>query len=402
MSGSNNTQYQAPIIGSDADDFITVDKGVSFRWVSAAGESNTQTVNDLYFGHPNTDYPPGNGLSVTTGPSTAIGLVTFDDVSASEPFQQVPTRESFTATDGRWFDSSSDTDIALDPSIQYSASAWTYDPSTGILDPQGASVQENFDWDNWYLSANQVYWSGGYWPVLLSESENGHWQLVEDDHNVNVFAGAGNDTIFGGQGKEMLFGGDGDDLVRASLGDDLLYGGAGNDALHAGVGTQTVMGGTGADTIWGGTGKQMLLGDDGTDMIHGGSGQQTLVGGTGNDTLWGGSGSQSLEGGDGNDLLYAGSGNETLSGGTGRDVFQFNAASGHDVILDFQPGQDIVQLAAGFGGLVLTQSRDLLSHVSTDAHGNAVLSIGKDFSVVLQHVSIQSVESHAADFFRLS
>jgi Ca2+-binding RTX toxin-like protein len=410
MSMSTGTQYQAPIIGTDADDVIAVEKAIGFEWVPAAGNSNTQTYYDPYRYHSFPDAPPDSGPSVTIGPSKAVGHVTFDGVSSSEPFQEVPSQASFSATDGRWgFDVDASTEtwfgfVASDGATPL-ASPWTYDPSTEVLDPQGTYVGAfYYPAPTWYLQANQVSMVLDTDPIepRQTEADVGHWQLVPEIHNVNVFGGAGNDTILGGQGNEMLFGGEGNDLIRASSGEDLLYGGEGNDALHAGIGTQTVMGGEGNDTIWGGSGRQMLLGDDGADIIHGGSGQQTVMGGSGNDTLWGGSGSQFLEGGDGNDLLHAGSGNETLSGGAGRDIFQFSAANEHDVILDFKPGQDTIQLPTGLGGLALTQVKDLLSHVSADSHGNAVLSVGKDFSVVLQHNSVQSIDARPGDFFKLS
>jgi Ca2+-binding RTX toxin-like protein len=196
--------------------------------------------------------------------------------------------------------------------------------------------------------------------------------------------------------------GDGDDLIRASVGDDTLFGDAGNDALHAGIGAQTLDGGEGDDTIWAGTGAQTLLGDNGADIIHGGAGAQTLVGGAGGDALWAGSDNQVLEGGDGNDVLQAGSGNQTLSGGAGRDTFVFPAASGHDIIADFRAGQDSIQLAAGFGGATLARVQDLASHISADARGDAVLSFGHSFSLMLQHIAAQQARTHIADFFRIS
>ena len=50
-------------------------------------------------------------------------------------------------------------------------------------------------------------------------------------------------------------------------------------------------------------------------------------------------------GADGNDILYGGAGNDTLNGGAGADIFQYaKRGGGNDVIEDFQPGVDKIQL----------------------------------------------------------
>jgi Ca2+-binding RTX toxin-like protein len=282
-------------------------------------------------------------------------------------------------------------------------SSWIYDPATGVLDPYMFLTDEDTP-DSAFMSLNTViFWRHDWSGSNLMDTEHGHWQLVPAIHNVDIFAGAGNDIILGGQGNETLDGGDGNDLIRASAGDDLILGGAGNDKLHAGVGNQTLTGGTGNDTIWGGTGTQILLGEQGRDIIYGGSGKQTLMGGAGNDLLWGGSGIQFLEGGDGSDVLHAGIGNETLSGGSGRDTFVFSAAAiEHDVVTDFHLGQDMITIAADFGALTIVQPRDLLPLISADAHGDAVLTVGSGFRLDLQHVAAQRVELHPSEFFRIA
>jgi Ca2+-binding RTX toxin-like protein len=389
MSTNPATHYDIPMMGTDGDDRMMVETSVSFEWVPAAGNSFI-----------NYDYGPmwptwEWGVTQTTGPSSASGYVTFDGVASSEPFQGIPMKGGFWFNMGWGFD--------LSPSGPFFfefGPPWTYDPLSGVLNPNDSGNM----WDDWIgviFSLGETHLDGGHDGASMNYTELGRWQLVPAIHNVNVFSGAGNDTILGGQGKEMLFGGEGDDLIRASVGDDLLFGGAGNDELHGGVGKQTLMGGAGNDTIWGGMGAQLLIGDEGRDVIRGGAGPQTLMGGVGSDTLWGGSGPQVLEGGDGNDVLHAGSGNETLSGGAGRDTFVFSTASGDDLITDLHPGKDIVEIAFGFGDLTLLHPRDLLPHISADRHGDAVVTVGSDFRLVLQHVSAQRVDMHPADYFKL-
>ena len=70
-----------------------------------------------------------------------------------------------------------------------------------------------------------------------------------------------------------------------------------------------------------------------------------LFGDEGNDILWGNMGNDTLNGGDGNDTLFGGAGNNTLIGGLGADLFQYvKGGSAHDIIQDFLPGTDKIQL----------------------------------------------------------
>ena len=221
------------------------------------------------------------------------------------------------------------------------ARAWAYDPTTGVLDPNNTG----FAWEDWigtFYSTNEASYATAH------------------------CSGNTNDTILGGQGNEMLFGGDGNDLIRASVGDDRLSGGTGHDELHAGIGKQALMGGMGDDTIWGGLGAQFLLGDGG------------------------------------NDRLYAGAGNETLCGGSGRDTFTLSAASGRDVIADFQPGQDRIVLFSQSTSVTPMPADDLPRDLSSDHSGNTILSIGSYFQLMLNRLSLQQVTAHLTDYFKLA
>lgn len=70
----------------------------------------------------------------------------------------------------------------------------------------------------------------------------------------------------------------------------------------------------------------------------------TLLGTEGQDVLCLEAGG-SLLGGAGNDILRDGQGENTLTGGTGRDVFVFVADGDTDVVTDFNPGQDRLDLS---------------------------------------------------------
>ncbi|WP_227272481.1 calcium-binding protein [Roseobacter weihaiensis] len=61
---------------------------------------------------------------------------------------------------------------------------------------------------------------------------------------------------------------------------------------------------------------------------------------TEDDILVGSSGDDTLDGGAGDDTLRGGAGNDMLTGGSGLDYFTVASGDGHDVIQDFEIGQD--------------------------------------------------------------
>ncbi len=76
------------------------------------------------------------------------------------------------------------------------------------------------------------------------------------------------------------------------------------------------------------------------------SGGGTLNGTDGDDILNGADGADLLQGGAGNDILIDGEGSDTLRGDTGADVFVFTQDDAIDVILDYQPGEDRIDISA--------------------------------------------------------
>ena len=97
---------------------------------------------------------------------------------------------------------------------------------------------------------------------------------------------------------------------------------------------------TGGDApgIIAGTGKgETLDGRGGNDFLYGNGGKDTLLGGEGNDLL---------DGGRGKDVLIGGNGNDILTGGKDDDTFVFAPGSGHDVVRDFEKGDDRIDLTA--------------------------------------------------------
>ncbi|TPJ15502.1 type I secretion C-terminal target domain-containing protein, partial [Mesorhizobium sp. B2-7-2] len=93
----------------------------------------------------------------------------------------------------------------------------------------------------------------------------------------------------------------------------------------------------------------ILNGDGSANALYGGAGNDTINGNNGNDTLIGGAGNDNLDGGAGNDILIGGSGLNHLTGGAGNDTFVIDASKltlhVADVIADYTPGQDVIDLS---------------------------------------------------------
>ncbi|ROO04652.1 type I secretion target [Pseudomonas fluorescens] len=204
---------------------------------------------------------------------------------------------------------------------------------------------------------------------------------------------AGDDVLVAGSGDNIINAGDGNDVLTAGSGNNELHGGAGNDLLYSGPGNDLLDGGTGSDTAsyahatagvtvnLGLLGAQNTIGA-GTDTL---TGIENLVGSNFNDTLTGdnnnnvingGLGNDILNGGGGDDLLIGGMGNNTLTGGAGADTFQWlKGNSGHDLITDFTPGTDkldLSQLLQGENGT--TASLDDYLHFTVSGSGASVLT----------------------------
>lgn len=145
---------------------------------------------------------------------------------------------------------------------------------------------------------------------------------------------SGPPTISGTAGADRVVGTGFADVIQGLGGGDSLSGGGGDDRLS---------GGDGPDRLGGGSGR---------DLLSGGAGPDVLVGGIGADALFGGPGGDRLSGNAGNDVLVGGSGRDLLIGGPGADLFRFRSAAeagngaARDVILDFQPGIDRIDLRA--------------------------------------------------------
>ncbi len=168
-------------------------------------------------------------------------------------------------------------------------------------------------------------------------------------------------------GTATLIGGSGGDRLAGDAYANRLEGRDGNDYLAGGAGNDTILGGNGDDLIGGGLGNDNLRGGNGSDVINGG---------LGNDALFGEAGDDVLSGGDGIDRLVGGLGTDLLRGGAGADVFVFTPGSGADLLQDFTPGIDRMEIR-GFGFTSMANT------VIVGGDGATLVSLGSDDFLVL-------------------
>jgi Ca2+-binding RTX toxin-like protein len=196
-------------------------------------------------------------------------------------------------------------------------------------------------------------------------------------------------TLEGGAYDDVLFGSRFDDFIHAQGGDDVVFGGKGDDSLFGDDGNDLLLGEKGKDALSGGNGADILYGEHGADTLNGDAGDDVLLGGDGKDTL---------SGGEGNDTLVGSAGADTLSGGAGDDVFVFNGGGGSDVVLDFTPGEDILQISSGINGQDIQSPDDLASRV-TQVGNDTVVDLGHGDSVTLVNTSSDDVQAHPDNYF---
>lgn len=164
--------------------------------------------------------------------------------------------------------------------------------------------------------------------------------LVSDGANDVDFIIGGDfvdDHVFTGADADYVSGKGGNDLIFTGAGDDTALGGEGFDRLIMGSGDDLAQGGSEGDRILGQSGADTLDGQEGDDIVVGGRGADVLQGGTGRDHIIGGRGDDVIDGGGDQDIM---------SGGHGHDTFVFGENSGSDVILDFQAGDDQIDISA--------------------------------------------------------
>lgn len=223
--------------------------------------------------------------------------------------------------------------------------------------------------------------------------------LAGDD---TISGGAGNDLLYGQDGADLIYGNQDADVIYGNIGQDTLYGGSGDDRVYAGQDNDVLCGNKGDDSLWGNHGADTLRAGEGSDLLYGNTGADSLQGEAGDDTLYGGRDADHLDGGAGDDSLWGnlggdtlsgGAGADTLAGGDGNDLFSFTNSDGADVITDFVAGQDTIGVSANINGTGIASADDMLSRVSSDGSGNAMLDLAEGNSVTLIGVAPSQIDA---------
>ena len=103
----------------------------------------------------------------------------------------------------------------------------------------------------------------------------------------------------------------------------------------------------------------------GIENVTGSPHTDTLTGDTNANVLRGGGGTDTLDGEGGNDTLDGGAGNDDLYGRTGEDIFKFASGHGDDEIMDFNQGEDKIDLTA-FRNIASIEDMTITTGTDTD------------------------------------
>lgn len=258
------------------------------------------------------------------------------------------------------------------PALEANAEApWYADPRPGsfFLDDRLQSQARPL------LGTEDRDWLAGSEGADIIQGLAGDDGLTGNADDDRIFGGAGDDWLHGNAGNDLLAGGDGNDAMVGHDGDDTILGGAGHDTAWSDAGDDSLDGGAGDDSLWAGDGADNLYGGLGDDTLNGARDDDLVAGDAGDDSLFGDTGRDLLIGGDGCDRIDGAWDNDTMTGGAGADVFVLDRWYGDDVITDFTPGQDRLDLTifADYAGADAwaTLAADLMA----DAEGNAVLDL---------------------------
>lgn len=211
--------------------------------------------------------------------------------------------------------------------------------------------------------------------VMMGDSDDTYTGEGEGYVLGAVYGGAGGDLMNGNGEDEWFYGDAGEDLLRGGRGADSLFGGDDMDNLYGGGGGDHVSGEDGDDLLFGGKGDDTMRGGADDDIMFGEKGNDRMFGGEGDDQVVGQQGDDELSGGAGADMLSGGEDNDRLIGGAGADIFIYlEGDSGKDRIVDFTPGEDLIDLTAL--GASSAEIADFLDRGITQKGDDIVLNLG--------------------------
>lgn len=183
-------------------------------------------------------------------------------------------------------------------------------------------------------------------------------------------------------------------MIPASIADTYQAGYL--DTLHtygtADIATLQAEYGTADQNIVGTASNDSISAYGGNDTVSALAGNDSVNGNQGNDSLLGGMGNDTLHGGQGNDTLSAEKGNDQIWGDLGNDTFLISGlTSGHDTIMDFTHGQDVINLQ----GTIFAKWTGVSNHLS-QVGTDAVLTFDSSDSLILHGLYFGALS--ASDF----
>jgi hypothetical protein len=268
---------------------------------------------------------------------------------------------------------------------------------------------------------------------LLSQANGiyGGYTIAGDFTNALANQGGESGVII-----ENASSGSGTDAIFGNSVANVLNGGGGRDSIYAGEGNDTLIGGSGADWLYGGSGNDSYYIDDIFDFIDegnvfptlGGGGTDTLytsswwyyesslnwaienfyieelaagyhttiVANGGDNNIWGNSGDNNIYANWGDDWIWAGAGTDHIdladrgAGATGANTVYVAPGADYDVLWQFLPGVDKVDISA--------YGHSDFSSIATgnDGFGNSFYGLGGGDTIIL--VGVESDDLQAGDF----
>ncbi len=280
------------------------------------------------------------------------------------------------------------------------------------------------------LHAGGTTFKGSNDGDILSGGSDG--DLFEPSNGPDFLVGfAGNDTLNGGGGADTLIGGDGDDTLDggtnptgATGNGDIMLGGPGSDLYYVDSGFDKIDEGA-LFPEWGGGGydevisssfffwdfsnvaeRLSLTADASTVNDETGEdfGVSTLVGGGFDSDMIGNSGNNNIYTNWGNDTVWAGGGVDHVdftdrgAGASGANTLVFDNGNGYDIIWQFVPGTDKVDVSR----VGIANFDELMMHATEVTGGGAAPAVyftlgdtGTDYLYIL---NVAKADLSSGDF----
>jgi len=250
--------------------------------------------------------------------------------------------------------------------------------SVHIVNHEGGVIASN---------SSAIHFNGSDFTASVLENDGlingkGHWAFIS--------AWGAETVINSGVMKGSIWMGEGDDTFdnRGGKVDSDIKGQLGNDTLITDDAKVRLAedAGEGSDTVR--STVTYALNDNVENLFLLG---RRDIDGTGNDTanyLLGNSGDNRLSGFASNDILNGGRGNDVLTGGADADIFIFLKHGGRDVVTDFLPGVDKVNLV---GQNAIADFADLMANHAEFSHGNVEIHLGGKDVLVLENIDLDDL-----------